>query len=156
MAVAIGQKAPDFQLYDTDKKLRSLGDFAGKNIVLAFYPGAFTGTCTKEMCTFRDSLATFNSLHADVIGISVDGVFANKEFAAKNGLQFPILSDFNRTAIKAFGIEHHDFAGLSGYTASRRAVFVLDKQHIVRFAWISENPGLEPNYDEIKNAIAAL
>jgi peroxiredoxin len=156
MAAKVGDKAPDFTLYDTEKKPRSLKEFLGKKTVLAFYPGAFTGVCTKEMCTFRDSLSRFNALNAQVVGISVDSPFANKAFATQNNLQFPLLSDFNRTALKAYGIVHEGFSGLNGYSASRRSVFILDKDGIVRYAWISDNPGVEPNYDEVTKALSSF
>jgi peroxiredoxin len=156
MAAKVGDKAPDFTLYDTEKKPRSLKEFLGKKTVLAFYPGAFSGVCTKEMCTFRDSLTRFNALNAQVVGISVDAPFANKAFATQNNLQFPLLSDFNRAALKAYGIVHEGFSGLDGYSASKRSVFVLDKDGIVRFAWISDNPGVEPNYDEVTKALSSF
>jgi len=156
MAAKVGDKAPDFTLYDTEKKPRSLKEFLGKKTVLAFYPGAFTGVCTKEMCTFRDSLSRFNALNAQVVGISVDAPFANKAFATQNNLQFPLLSDFNRTALKAYGIVHAGFSGLNGYSAAKRSVFVLDKDGIIRYAWISDNPGIEPNYDEVTKALSSF
>jgi glutaredoxin-dependent peroxiredoxin len=156
MAVRDGDKAPDFTLVDTEKKPRSLKEFYGKKTVLAFFPGAFTGVCTKEMCAFRDSMSRFNDLNAQIVGISVDAPFSNKAFAAQNNLQFPILSDYSRSVIKTYGIVHENFSGLTGYEASKRAVFVLDNAGVVRYAWISENPGVEPNYDEISKALAAI
>ena len=156
MAVTIGNKAPDFALFDTEKKVRSLTEFLGKKTVLAFYPGAFTGVCTKELCALRVSMTRFNELNAQVVGISVDSPFANKAFAAQNNLQFPILSDFTRTTIQAYGIVHDGFAGLTGYIASKRSVFVLDKNGVVRYAWVSDNPGVEPNYDEVTKALASI
>lgn len=156
MAVKTGEKAPDFSLYDTDKKLRSLSEFAGKNLVLIFYPGAFTGVCTKEMCTLRDSLASFNNLNAQVVGISVDSPFANKGFATQNQLAYPLLSDFTKEVSQKYCGLYDSFAGLPGYTAAKRSAFVLDAKGVVRYSWISENPGVEPNYDEIKNALSSL
>ena len=156
MALKVGNKAPEFTLYDTEKKLRSLKEFSGKKTVLAFYPGAFTGVCTKEMCTLRDSISKFNELNAQVVGISVDGPVANKAFASQNNLQFPLLSDFNRVAVKAYGIVLENFGGLAGYSVAKRSVFVLDKNGIIRYAWVSDNPGVEPNYDEVANAVSSL
>lgn len=156
MAVKVGDKAPDFSLFDTEKKSRTLKEFLGKKTVLAFFPGAFTGVCTKEMCTLRDSMTRFNELSAQVVGISVDSPFANRAFAAQNNLQFPILSDFNRAALKAYGIVHDGFSGLAGYSAAKRSVFVLDKDGVVRYAWVSDNPGVEPNYDEITKALSSM
>jgi peroxiredoxin len=156
MAVRVGDKAPDFTLVDTDKKARSLSEFLGKKTVLAFFPGAFTGVCTKEMCTFRDSMSRFNELNAQVVGISVDAPFSNKAFAAQNNLQFPILSDYGRSAVKAYGIVLDDFAGLTGYSTAKRSVFVLDKGGVVRYAWVTDNPGVEPNYDEVSKSLSSI
>ncbi len=156
MALKVGDKAPEFTLYDTEKKLRSLKEFSGKKTVLAFYPGAFTGVCTKEMCTLRDSISKFNELNAQVVGISIDGPVANKAFASQNNLQFPLLSDFNRVAVKGYGIVLENFGGLAGYSVAKRSVFVLDKNGMIRYAWVSDNPGVEPNYDEVANAVSSL
>ena len=155
MALKKGDRAPAFTLYDTEKKSRSLSEFLGRNTVLAFYPGAFTGVCTKEMCTFRDSLASLQSLNAQVVGISVDSPYANKAFAVQNKLTFPLLSDFSRDVSKNYGGLNEDFAGLKSYTASKRAVFVLDKGGIVQYAWVSDNPGVEPPYAEIEKALSS-
>ena len=156
MATKVGDKAPAFTLNDTEKKQRWLSEFLGKKTVLAFFPGAFTGVCTKEMCTFRDSISKFNAMNAQVVGISVDSPFANKAFTAQNNLQFPLLSDYNREAVKLYGIELNNFSGLQGYTAAKRSIFVLDNAGTVRYAWISDNPGVEPNYDEISKALEAI
>ncbi|MBI3081282.1 MAG: redoxin domain-containing protein, partial [candidate division NC10 bacterium] len=114
MAVKVGEKAPDFTLVDTALKPRSLKEFLGKTTVLVFYPAAFTGVCTKEMCAFRDNLSQLSSIGAQMVGISADTPFSNKAFAEQNSLTFPILSDYNREAIKAFGIAFPDLAGLKG------------------------------------------
>lgn len=156
MSLKVGDKAPDFTLYDADKKPRSLQEFAGKKTVLAFFPGAFTGACTKEMCALRDSLNNFNSLNAQVVGVSVDSPFSNKSFATQNNLQFPLLSDFSRSTLKTYDIVHNDFAGLMGYAVAKRSVFVLDKEGVIRYMWVSENPGVEPNYEEITKALSAI
>jgi len=156
MSIEVGKKAPEFKLYDTDRKERSLSEFAGKNVVLAFYPGAFTGVCTKEMCNFRDSLSKFNHVNAQVVAISVDPPFSNKAFAEQNKLNFPILSDFDRQVVKTYDAYHDNFAGLSGYISAKRSVFVLDMNGIVRYKWVSEVPSVEPNYDEVFKAVESL
>jgi len=153
MSVDVNQRMPDFQLYDQDRKLRSLKDFQGKKIVLAFFPGAFTGVCTKEMCTFRDSLA---NLPGDVVAVSVNDPFTNKAFADANRLQFPILSDYGREVVKRLNIFHNDFAGLKGYVAAKRSVLILDTNGGVRYKWVSEDPAKEPNYEEIKAQLAKI
>ncbi len=144
---------PDFQLHDQDRKVRSLNEFLGKKTVLAFFPGAFTGVCTKELCTFRDSL---QALPGQVVAISVNDPFSNKGFADTHKLQFPILSDYTREAIKGLNIFHNDFAGLKGYTAAKRSVFILDEKGVVRYKWVSEDPTKEPNYEEIKSQLSSL
>jgi peroxiredoxin len=156
MAAEVGQKAPDFTLFDSAKQPTKLSDSKGKNVVLAFYPGAFTGVCTTEMCTFRDRFDSFNSMNAQVLGVSVDGIFAQKAFSDANNLNFPLLSDFNRDTVEAYGVALPNFAGMEGYTASERAVFVIDKDGVIRFRWVGENPGVEPDYDEVQRQVDAL
>ena len=153
MALRVGDKAPDFTLYDTEKKERTLKEFLGKKAVFAFYPGAFTGVCDKELCTFRDSLSTLGSLNAQVVGVSIDSPYANRAFAEKNRLGFPLLSDFTREVSKKYAGLYEDFGHLKGYTAAKRAVFALDTQGTVKYAWISDDPGKEPPYDEVKAAL---
>ncbi len=154
--VNVGEKAPDFALSDTERKMKKLSDFQGRKLVLAFFPGAFTSICTREMCSFRDSLARLNELKAQVVGVSVNDPFSNKGFAEKNMLLFPLLSDYNRDVIRLYDIELRDFAGLKGYTTAKRSVFVLDKNGIIRYKWVSDDPGVEPNYKEIEQALAQL
>lgn len=154
--INVGDKAPDFTLPDTDRKLRNLHDFIGQKIVLAFFVGAFTSTCTMEMCEFRDSMDRLIDLNAQVIGISVNDPFSNKEFKEKNRLPFPVLSDYNREAIKNYGLESPNFAGLRGYTVAKRSIFILDPKGIVRYVWVSEDPTVEPNYQEIQKALEEI
>jgi peroxiredoxin len=156
MAVEVGQSAPNFTLYDTDRKQRSLSEFKGKNVVLAFFPGAFTGVCTTEMCALRDRIDQFNSMNAQVLGISVDPPFSQKVWADQNNVNYPFLSDFNRQVVNQYGIAFPNMAGMEGYVSSRRAVFVLDKDGVVRYKWVSETPGVEPNYDEVREAVGQL
>jgi len=153
MAIKVGSIAPEFTLLDTERKPRSLSEFRGKNVVLAFYPGAFTGVCTKEFCAFRDAMSNFNNLNAQIVGISVDSPFANKAFATQNNLQFPLLSDYTRELSRQYGGVYEDFAGLKGYSASKRAVIIVDVKGNVKYAWVSENPGVEPDYDAISQAL---
>ena len=156
MALKVGDKAPEFKLPDVERKERSLGEFLGKKTVLAFFPGVFTGVCTKELCALRDSLSNFSTLDAQVVAVSVDSPFANGGFAAANSLTFPVLSDYNRSVIKSYDIVHDGFAGLKGYVAAKRSVFVLDKAGVVKYAWVSDNPGVEPPYDEVKKSLASF
>ncbi|MBI2114507.1 MAG: peroxiredoxin [candidate division NC10 bacterium] len=156
MAAETGQKAPQFTLVNTDLKAVGLADFAGKNVVLAFYPAAFTGVCQKEMCTFRDALNDFTSAKTAVLGVSVDSPFANKEFAAKNGLNFPLLSDITRDVIKQYDVVFNDLAGVKGFTVAKRAVFVIDAGGIIRYKWVAPEPKVEPNYAEVTAAVKQL
>ena len=153
--IKVGNKAPDFTLPDVDLKNRSLKEFRGQKVLLAFF-GAFTTVCTKEMCAFRDSMARLIDLKAQVIGISVNDPFSNKGFAEKNRLPFPILSDYKREIIKQYGLEFSNFSGLEGYTVAKRSIFILDKDGIVRYVWTTNNPAIEPNYQEIEKAIAQI
>jgi len=154
--IKVGQKAPDFVLPDTERKGRRLKDFLDSTVALAFFPGAFTSVCKKEMCTFRDSIARLSDLKAKVVGVSVNDPFANKGFAEANMLEFPLLSDYSREVIKIYGIELHDFAGLKGYTVAKRSVFIIDKEGTVRYVWVSDDPGVEPNYKEIEKILEKI
>ena len=152
----VGEKAPDFTIPDTDMKLRSLKEFQGQKVVLAFFVGAFTSVCTKEMCAFRDSMARLIGLKAQVIGISVNDPFSNKAFAEKNQLTFPILCDVNREVIKLYNLEAPDFAGVRGYSVAKRSIFLLDRNAIVRYAWITEDSAVEPNYRKIEQVLVEI
>jgi peroxiredoxin len=149
----IGQEAPSFQLPDIEMKSRSLKEFRGKKLVIAFFPAAESPVCTTEMCVLRDSLAALKTLGAQVVGISVDGPFANKIFTENRHLNFPILSDYKREVINKYGIVMANLGSLEGYNAAKRSVFVLDENGIVRYRWVSDNPLVEPNYDEIRSSL---
>jgi peroxiredoxin len=152
----VGSKAPDFELVDTDLKPVRLADFLGHPTVLAFFPGAFTSVCTKELCTFRDSMAKFNRMNAKVLGISVDQPFSLSEFKKQNNLSFPLLSDFTEEVSRKFGGVHENAFKVKGLNVSKRAVFVLDKNGVVTYKWVSEDPGKEPNYKEVEEAVEKL
>ncbi len=151
-----GEKAPIFTLADTDRKPRGLQELLKPKgaTLLAFFPGAFTSVCTKEMCALRDSLAEFNKFNAQVVGIDVNDPFTNKAFAEKNSLSFPILSDYTRDTVHQYNVFHENFANLKGYTVAKRSVFILDQNGVVTYKWVTEDPGKEPNYEELKKAVA--
>lgn len=154
MSITIGQKAPNFNLPDTDKNMVSLEGFKGKNVVLLFFPAAFSGVCTKEMCQMRDDLANFNGLNAQVLGISVDMIFALGEFKKVNNINFPLLSDFNKEAIHAYDVVIENFSvGHKG--VSKRAAFVIDKNGNVAYAEVMPSPGEIPNFEAIKKVLEA-
>ena len=138
----IGQNAPDFTLKNTAKEPISLSNYRGKTVILAFYPGAFTGVCDKEMCAFQDNMAKLNAAEATVIGISVDSPWANAEFARKYNLEFELLSDLDRATFVGLG-------GIEGYVSANRVVIVIDKAGVIQHRWVAENPGVEPDYDAI-------
>jgi peroxiredoxin len=146
-----GSIAPDFELFDTNLQKVKLSEIQGK-VVLVFYPGAFTSVCEKELCTFRDMLARFNNLNATVFGISVDSPFANKAFAEKNRLNFRLLSDFGGIVARQYGGVHENFVGIPNYTVAKRAVFVVENGQVI-YAWVTEDPRIEPPYDEIEKVL---
>jgi peroxiredoxin len=154
--VKVGEKAPDFTLVNQAMKKEALSDYKGENVVLAFYPGAFTGGCTKEMCSIRDEIADLEDLNAQVFGISVNDPFTNKAFHEENVLNFPLLCDYNREVVKKYDVYHEDFAGLKGYTVAKRSVFVVDAAGIIQYVWVTDDPGVMPPYDEIKARLAKL
>lgn len=156
MSLSIGQKAPDFKLPDPDKKLHSLADYKGKNVVLFFFPGAWTGVCTKEMCTVHENFNAYSSMNAVPMGISVDSIFALGKFREDQKLaNLILLSDFNKEAIAAYDIVGNNFSiGFNG--VARRATFVIDKEGILRFAEILPAYGDFPNMEAIQNAVKAL
>jgi glutaredoxin-dependent peroxiredoxin len=155
MTATIGQKAPDFQLPSHDKNMVTLGASKGKNVVLLFFPAAFTSTCTKELCQTRDELSFFGNLNAEVFGISVDMPFTLTKFRADNNLNFSLLSDFNKEAITAYGCKYDTWIlGLKG--VAKRSSFVIDKEGIIRFAEILENASDYPDFDGIKKTLEGL
>ncbi len=163
--VKIGDKAPDFNLPDVNKRTRSLKEFLGQKVVLVFFVGAFTSNCTKEICEFRDSVGQLIDLNAQIVGIDINVPSANKGLAKKNMLTFPILSDHKHEVIEAYGLEVPDLSGQEGessacrwgsgcYPIAKRSIFILDENGFVRYTWIAEKPTVEPNYQEIKKVLA--
>jgi len=150
----VGSAAPGFVLLNQDREAVSLAEYRGRSVVLAFYPAAFTGVCTTEMCTFNERLAALNALNAAVLGISVDSPFTQGAFAKATGASFPLLSDHARRVTRAYDVALSDFAGMEGYTASNRAVFIIDAAGRVAWTWIAESPGQEPDYDAIQAALS--
>ena len=154
--VNIGDTAPAITLRATDKREVSLSEYEGKKRILVFYPGAFTGVCDKEMCAFQDNMAALNAADATVLGISVDSPWANAEFARKYNLEFELLSDLNREAVNAYDAAFVGLGGIDGYVSANRVVIIIDQLDIVRYRWVAENPGVEPNYAEVVEAANAL
>ena len=155
MSGKVGTRAPAFTLLDTDGNEYSSSNLSGKRAVIAFFPAAFSGVCQEELCTFRDALADFASINAEVIAISTDGRFANGAFRDANNINFPILSDYKQTAINDFGVAWPDFAGMSGYTAAQRSVFIVDSSGDIAWKWLSDVPSDLPPFDEVKSHVEA-
>jgi glutaredoxin-dependent peroxiredoxin len=148
--IKVGDKAPDFTLPETETNSQSLNDFLGKKVVLAFFVTAFTATCTKEACRFRDSMSRLINLEAQVVGISVNDITVNRKFVEKNRLAFPVLSDYNGEVLKAYGLTPVESVGIDGQEFVKRSVVILDKEGIVRYVWVANSEAVEPNYDEIQ------
>ena len=151
MSVEVGSTAPDFTLTNQDRQPVTLSALKGKPVVLAFFPAAFSGVCQKEMCTFRDSMAQLGKANAQVLGISVDTFFALKAFHDQQHFPFALLSDFNKTVIRDYGVFNEDMIGLKGI--AKRATFVIDKDGIVRHAEVLEDARNEPNYEAVFKAL---
>tara|TARA_B000000609_G_scaffold103919_1_gene79809 strand:- start:567 stop:1034 length:468 start_codon:yes stop_codon:yes gene_type:complete len=152
----VNDVAPDFTLKNTNKEDVSLSQFNDKTVVLAFYPGAYTGVCDTEMCTLQDNLKAFDELEATVLGISVDSPWANGGFSKQYNLEFELLSDFNREVIKSYDVVFEGLGGIEGYTCANRAVYIV-QNGVIKYAWeASPNPGVEPDYDEIKTSLQSL
>ncbi len=155
MALQVGDKAPDFKLFNSEKQEVSLGDFNGKNLVIQFFPAAFTGVCTNQMCEMRDSMARYNSLNAEVVGVSVDSPFTLGQFKAAQELNFSLLSDFNKKMIADYGVYRENFVlGMNG--VANRAAFLVDGEGVIRYAEVLDNPGNLPNFAAMNEVIAAL
>lgn len=155
MAIEVGKAAPEFSLFDTDKNKVSLGDLKGKNVLLLFFPQAFTGVCTKELCAVRDDISRYNNANAQVIGLSVDSVFTLKKFKEDQQYGFLLLSDFNKTVSAAYGSLYQDWI-LEMKGVSKRSAFVIDKEGIVRYAQVLEVAGDLPDFDAINQVLAGL
>jgi peroxiredoxin len=155
MSITLGQQAPNFTLRDTEKNEVSLSQYAGKKVVLVFFPLAFTGVCTTELCSLRDSIATYNQLNAEVIGISVDSLFTLDKFKQEQSLNFTLLSDFNKEVSTAYGCLYENFV-LDMKGVSKRSAFVIDAQGAVQYAEVLESAGDLPNFEAIQACLASL
>ena len=152
MAIQVGQQAPDFTLFSDEKKQVKLSDCRGKNVVLNFFPAAFTGVCTAQLCDARDNMKKYESLNAEVLGISVDSVFTLAKFKAENDYNFPLLSDFNKDVSKEYHAFIENFVlGMKGVSA--RASFVIDTEGVVVYAEVLPNAGELPNFAAIRQSL---
>jgi peroxiredoxin len=154
MAVQPGDAAPDFTLKNTDMEEVSLFSLKGKNVVLLFVPFAFTGVCTQELCDITGGLSAYKELDAEVLGISVDSPFSQKAWAEKEGIGIPLLSDLNREVSAAYGAQYDDFIGFNG--VAKRSAFVIDKEGVVRYASISDDPKVLPDFEAVRACLQSL
>ena len=157
VALRLGQKVPEFALPDADKKMRPLSEFTQQGtVVLAFFPFAFSGTCDKEMCAFRDGFGTLQGAGAQLVGVSVDSSYSLKAFAQTYNLQFPLLSDFNKKVAKLYGVLQDPWVGLGYKGVAKRAVLVVDRRGMLRYRWVTDVPSEEPPYAEVVKAVQKL
>lgn len=155
MAIQVGQQAPDFTLRDTEKNKVTLSKQKGKNVVLLFFPLAFTSVCTAELCGVRDNLAFYNNTNAVVYGLSVDSLFSLGKFKEEQKLNFTLLSDFNKEVSTAYDCIYGDwFNDMKG--VSKRSAFVIDKEGVVKYAEVLENAGDVPNFEAIQQVLSTL
>ena len=155
MAIQVGQQAPDFTLFSDEKKEVKLSDFKGKNVVINFFPMAFTGVCTAQLCDARDNMKKYEKLNAEVLGISVDSPFTLGKFKADNEYNFPLLSDFNKEVSQEYGAFYEQFVfGMKG--VSKRAVFVVDTEGVVRYEEVLSNAGELPNFAAVRETLEKI
>lgn len=155
MSIQLGQPAPLFSLHDTEKNVVNLADLKGKNVLLLFFPMAFTGVCTTELCNVRDNIALYNNANAVVLGISVDSPFTLAKFKADQNLNFTLLSDFNKEVSTTYGCLYTEFIGwMKG--VSKRSAFIIDKEGIMQYAEVLESAGDLPNFEAINAKLQTL
>ena len=154
MSLKVGDNAPDFKLFSSELKEVSLADYKGQKLVVHFFPLAFTGVCTTQLCTMRDSFGYYEGMNAAVVGISIDSPFTLAKFKEVEAYQFPLLSDFNKEVSQAYGAFYDEFVfNLKG--VAKRAAFVIDEEGKVIYAEVLENAGDLPNFETIKNVVAS-
>ncbi len=155
MAIEIGQAAPELSLFDSAKNKVNLSDYKGKIVILQFFPQAFTGTCTKQLCTVRDDIGRYNNSTAEVLGISVDSVFTLAKYKEEQAFNFTLLSDFNKDVSAAYNTLYSEWI-LEMKGVSKRSAFIIDKVGIIQYAEVLESAGDLPNFEAINNKLAQL
>lgn len=155
MSLQVGQPAPDFTLYDSNKNKVTLSELRGKNVLLMFFPQAFTGVCTQQVCTARDNMSQYGNANAEVLGVSVDSVFTLAKFKETENLNFPLLSDFNKEVSRAYGSLYEEWI-LDMKGVSKRAAFVIDAQGVIQYAEVLDNPGNLPDFQKIEEVLNGL
>ena len=155
ISIQVGQQAPDFTLYDSDKQKVTLSDYKGKNVLLLFFPQAFTGTCTKELCSTRDNIAIYNGANAQVFGISVDSLFTLAKYKEDQKLNFPLLSDFNKNVSMEYGCLYDTFV-FDMHGVSKRSAFIVDKNGVIRYSEVLETATDLPDFNAIQKILQDL
>lgn len=156
MSIKVGDKAPSFSLVSDEKKTLTLSDYKGKNVVLLFFPLAFTGVCTEELCTMRDNLNVYEKLNAAILGVSVDSPFTLEKFKQEQSYNFPLLSDFNKDASRAYDALYEEFPAFGMQGVSKRAAFVIDKEGMIQYKEVCASPGDLPDFDAIQHTLSNL
>ena len=157
MSIEIGQQAPGFTLFGSDKNKISLSDYAGKkNVLLLFFPQAFTGVCTKELCSVRDNISIYENEQVQVLGISVDSVFTLAKFKEEQQYNYPLLSDFNKEVSTQYESIYDSFTDMNMKGVSKRSAFIIDKQGVIQYAEVLENAGEIPNFEAINKTLERL
>ena len=155
MQINVGQKAPEFSLFDSERNKVSLADFKGKNVLILFYPQAFSSTCTEELCTVRDDIARYNNANAQVLGISVDSVFTLKRYSDEQSYNFPLLSDFNKEVSRAYDSLFENWIfDMKG--VSKRSAFIIDKEGIIQYTELVESKDGVPDFEAINKRLEEL
>lgn len=155
MVLAVGQKAPEISLFNSEKNKVNLSDYLGKKVLILFFPQSFTGVCTTELCSVRDNIASYQNVDAQVLAISVDSIFTLNKFGQDQGLNFPLLSDFNKEVATAYGCIYDNWIfEMKG--VAKRSAFVVDREGIIQYAEVLENPGELPNFEAIQATISKI
>jgi glutaredoxin-dependent peroxiredoxin len=154
--IQTGQNAPDFTLFSSEKKPVTLSSLKGQNVLLLFFPQAFTGVCTTELCSVRDNLAQYNNSNATVLGISVDSVFTLAKYKDEQQFNFPLLSDFNKEAIEKYDCQYESFTDMGMKGVAKRSAFLIDKEGVIQYAEVLESAGDLPNFEAIQAKLAQL
>lgn len=155
MSISQGDKAPTFELACKPGETINVGDSIGRETtVLLFFPFAFSPVCTDEMCHLRDHWGEWEGIDAKVFGISVDSPFVTEKFRQEQSIPFPILSDFNKEVSRMYGALHEDLKGMKG--VAKRAAFVIGSDGVVQYAWVSDDPRVQVNFEEIRSSVSAV
>ena len=155
MGILTGQIAPDFTLFNSEKKQITLSELKGHNVLLLFFPLAFTKTCTEELCHVRDNISSYNNADAKVFGISVDALHTLAKYKEDQQLNFMLLSDFNKDVSRLYGSIYEMF-GYNMKGVSKRSAFIIDKSGLIRYAEVLDNASEIPDFIAIEQVLTGL